>query len=286
VPELWGEREDGGTVGFSWSDLCEGDTWHSRHPSPSSGPAGVTSHEYVLPAIQREFVWKPEQICAFFDSLMRRYPIGSFLFWEIPAADLGDYVFYDFIRSYHEQRGSHCPLVRTDELPANKPVTAILDGQQRMTALNIGLRGSYARRLPRKWWNNPDAYPERRLYLNIAAAAEDNDQKLAYDFRFMTEKEVKDANKEGVAHWFLGPEDPRNSPTALLRSGSSPTSRSGGWPPTTSSHSRRWTAFGSWSSKTVWSATTQWRIESWTTFSISSSGSTAAAPCCRTRTCC
>lgn len=30
---------------------------------------GVTSHEYVLPAIQREFVWKPEQICVFFDSL-------------------------------------------------------------------------------------------------------------------------------------------------------------------------------------------------------------------------
>jgi len=49
----------------------------------------ITTHEYVLPAIQREFVWKPEQICAFFDSLMRRYPIGSFLFWEIPTAALG-----------------------------------------------------------------------------------------------------------------------------------------------------------------------------------------------------
>ncbi len=166
---------------------------------------GVASHEYVLPAIQREFVWKPEQICAFFDSLMRRYPIGSFLFWEIPAADLGNYVFYDFIRFYHEQRSPHCPLVRTDELPSGKPVTAILDGQQRMTALNIGLRGSYAKRLPRKWWNNPDAYPEKRLYLNIAAPAADNDQKLAYDFRFLTELEAQQANGEDGAHWFLVP---------------------------------------------------------------------------------
>lgn len=166
---------------------------------------GVTSHEYVLPAIQREFVWKPEQICAFFDSLMRRYPIGSFLFWEIPAADLGNYVFYDFIRSYHEQRSAHCPLVRSDELPSGKPVTAILDGQQRMTALNIGLRGSYAKRLPRKWWNNPDAYPEKRLYLNIASPAADNDQKLAYDFRFLTEQEAQQANGEDGAHWFLVP---------------------------------------------------------------------------------
>lgn len=164
---------------------------------------GVTVHEYVLPAIQREFVWKPEQICAFFDSLMRRYPIGSFLFWEIPAADLGNYVFYDFIRAYHEQRAAHCPIVRHDELPSSKPVTAILDGQQRMTALNIGLRGSYAKRLPRKWWNNPDAYPERKLHLNVAAPAEDNDQKLAYDFRFLTDSEAADANAGGAAHWFL-----------------------------------------------------------------------------------
>jgi len=29
---------------------------------------GIASHEFVLPAIQREFVWKPEQICAFFES--------------------------------------------------------------------------------------------------------------------------------------------------------------------------------------------------------------------------
>ena len=34
----------------------------------------IERHEYVLPAIQREFVWNPEQICALFDSLMQGYP--------------------------------------------------------------------------------------------------------------------------------------------------------------------------------------------------------------------
>lgn len=53
---------------------------------------GIASHEFVLPAIQREFVWKPEQICAFFDSLMRRYPIGSPLSWEVPTTDPSGYV--------------------------------------------------------------------------------------------------------------------------------------------------------------------------------------------------
>jgi len=163
---------------------------------------GITTHEYVLPAIQREFVWKPEQICAFFDSLMRRYPIGSFLFWEIPVADLGGYVFYDFIRAYHERRQAHCPIVRTDQLPSGKSATAILDGQQRLTALNIGLRGSYAKRLPRKRWNNDDAFPEKRMYLNIAAPAGENDQKLQYDFRFLTADEASAGNCDS-AHWFL-----------------------------------------------------------------------------------
>jgi uncharacterized protein with ParB-like and HNH nuclease domain len=46
----------------------------------------IRTHEYVLPATQHEFVWKPEQVYAFFDSLMRRYRIGSFLSWGIPAA--------------------------------------------------------------------------------------------------------------------------------------------------------------------------------------------------------
>ena len=165
---------------------------------------GITAHEYVLPAIQREFVWKPDQICAFFDSLMRRYPIGSFLFWEIPADDLGDYVFYDFIRNYHERRAAHCAIVPRDALPSGKPATAILDGQQRMTALNVGLRGSHAKRLPRKCWNNPDAFPKKKLYLNIAAPASENDDKLMYDFRFLTKEEAVDGNVDG-AHWFPVP---------------------------------------------------------------------------------
>jgi hypothetical protein len=40
----------------------------------------IWKHDYVLPAIQREFVWNPEQICKLFDSLMQGFPVGSFLF--------------------------------------------------------------------------------------------------------------------------------------------------------------------------------------------------------------
>lgn len=39
--------------------------------------AEVARHGYVLPAIQREFVWKPEQVCRFFDSMIQGYPIQA-----------------------------------------------------------------------------------------------------------------------------------------------------------------------------------------------------------------
>ena len=43
----------------------------------------IESNKYLLPAIQREFVWKHSKIEWLFDSIMRNYPISSFLFWEV-----------------------------------------------------------------------------------------------------------------------------------------------------------------------------------------------------------
>lgn len=40
----------------------------------------IDSKKYLLPSIQREFVWGTDQIEMLFDSLMRDYPINSFLF--------------------------------------------------------------------------------------------------------------------------------------------------------------------------------------------------------------
>jgi len=162
----------------------------------------VRKHEYVLPAIQREFVWSTDQIARLFDSLMRGYPIGSFLFWQVDKDHCTDYVFYDFILKYHQRSGNH--LEKAD-LADEQAVTAILDGQQRLTALNIGLRGSHAEKLPNKRVNNPNAYPERRLHLNLCAKATENDLGIEYDFRFMTRERAEDLTRSSGDHWFLVP---------------------------------------------------------------------------------
>ncbi len=137
---------------------------------------------YLLPAIQREFVWQPRQIERLFDSLMRGYPIGSFLFWRVDPETAKNYNFYQFITTY-DQRKPHNPV---HGAPSSVPgLKAVLDGQQRLTALNVGLHGSGKWKLPRLWWNNPCAFPERRLYLNLLAPQMENEEELSYKFRLL-----------------------------------------------------------------------------------------------------
>lgn len=144
----------------------------------------ISNNKYVLPSIQREYVWDTEQVETLFDSLMQDYPIGAFLFWEIEKAKLQDYDFYEFLRNYHEKNNTHNKKV---DLKGSDGVTAVLDGQQRLTSIYIGLKGSYAYRLKYKQKKSENAYPVRYLYLNLIDDAQDETNK--YDFRFLTDKE-------------------------------------------------------------------------------------------------
>ncbi|WP_298286823.1 DUF262 domain-containing protein [uncultured Lutibacter sp.] len=151
--------------------------------------------KYLLPAIQREFVWGTDQIERLFDSLMRDYPISSFLFWSVEKEKVKDYEFYEFLRQYHERKQIHNPEAN---ISGEEGITAVLDGQQRLTSLYIALKGTYAFKLPRKRWDNPDAYPERKLHLNILASSKEEGRE--YDFRFLTTDEAK--IKNDTTFWF------------------------------------------------------------------------------------
>lgn len=162
----------------------------------------IEQNKIVLPAIQREFVWNPEQICKLFDSLMQGYPFGTFLYWKVEQEHNKNYQFYGFIREYHERDNPHCPAL--GEMP-NRDVTAVLDGQQRLTALNIGLRGSMAKKLPRKRWSNPDAFPTQNLYLDLKwVPDEEDDVGVRYRFDFLTPQNVKvrKDSASGKECWF------------------------------------------------------------------------------------
>lgn len=178
----------------------------------------IQEKSYVLPAIQREFVWKPEQIERLFDSLMQGYPFGTFLFWRVEAATSNKFRFYDFVLNYHQRDAAHCPDLGKLH---HQSMTAVLDGQQRLTALNIGLRGSMAIKQPNKWWNNPDAFPVRTLRLNLLGTAEPDEDGIVYRFRFLDDNQVV---RDSDAHWFnvpdvLGMEDGPAMLTGLMERG-------------------------------------------------------------------
>jgi uncharacterized protein with ParB-like and HNH nuclease domain len=155
----------------------------------------VHRKKYLLPAIQRELVWDTDQIIKLFDSIMRDYTIGSFLFWHVNKERLEDFQFYEFIRNFHERDNTHNPKAN---ISGDEDVTAILDGQQRFTALYLGLKGSYSYKVQWKQWKSDDAFPTRKLYLNLLTESPNSDQK--YDFRFLTKEEVK--KKDEKIFWF------------------------------------------------------------------------------------
>ena len=157
----------------------------------------IQRRDLVLPAIQREFVWGGGQICRLFDSIMQGYPFGAFLYWRVQPENSGNFRFFDFVLNYHQRDNPHCP-----PLPPlhDRQLTAVLDGQQRLTALNIGLRGSMARKRPRLWWNNPDAFPVRTLHLDLLWRPEEDEEGSNYRFDFLTDDQGNRA-RDGEC-WF------------------------------------------------------------------------------------
>jgi len=148
---------------------------------------GIHHKEYLLPAIQREFVWDADQVRRLVDSLMRGYPIGSFLIWKVSPETASSYAFYDFLTDYHAR--DH-PYASRAVVPASQSVLAVLDGQQRLTALNIAVYGSLAVKKKYAWWNSTDAFPKKRLYLNLLTDADPDDLGLRYDLKFLTDEEA------------------------------------------------------------------------------------------------
>jgi hypothetical protein len=89
---------------------------------------------FWLPNIQRPFVWSEEQIGRLFDSIMREYPISTLLVWKTREA----VKHRKFIDNYRRD------IKLTDfYVPDNThSKMMVLDGQQRLQSLFIGLRGS------------------------------------------------------------------------------------------------------------------------------------------------
>lgn len=116
-----------------------------------------------LPNIQRPFVWAEEQIERLFDSIMREYPISTLLVWRTKA-DIKHRRFVDHWR-YNLKVSDAYVMQNT------RAKDMVLDGQQRLQSLFIGLRGSY---------------DGRELHFDVLSGEARLPEDIRYRFRFMT----------------------------------------------------------------------------------------------------
>lgn len=88
--------------------------------------ADIEQGSIKIPQFQREFVWSVEDSAKLLDSILKGFPIGTFILWESR----------DTLRSVRNIGNIQLPTV-----PAGNLVKFVLDGQQRITSLYAALKG-------------------------------------------------------------------------------------------------------------------------------------------------
>ncbi|WP_211092793.1 DUF262 domain-containing protein [Chitinophaga varians] len=146
-----------------------------------------------LPAIQREYVWNTDAIEKLFDSIMCEYPISTFLFWKIREENRNQWTAYEFIRDFNTDN----PHNKEANLAGvSHDIYLVLDGQQRLTSLLIGLKGSYKYFYYR--WH------KTKLYINLLTSPipPENAQDLTYEFKFKPDNKA-DQKNSNPQYWYL-----------------------------------------------------------------------------------
>ncbi len=112
----------------------------------------IETGQIKIPQFQRDFVWDIQKSAQLMDSIVKGYPIGTFIFWRTKER----------LRSVRNLGNITLPDPVEGEF-----VSFVLDGQQRLTSLFASLKGSQIQRESGK----VDDYSE--IYLDLTATEDD-----------------------------------------------------------------------------------------------------------------
>ncbi len=164
----------------------------------------IDGNEMFLPALQRKFVWDKTQIELLFDSIMRNYPIGTFLFWKLHNDKASDYVFYEFLKDYKQNEPYN--RLKTGKFVGGDGdrIIGILDGQQRLSSMYVGLMGTHTEKKKFARSSNIDAYVKTSLHLNLLSlpykASEGKKTELIeeqnFEFRFLADEVATETSRK------------------------------------------------------------------------------------------
>lgn len=172
------------------------------------------NQSYFLPDIQREFVWlkneKERKIELLFDSILRGYPISSFLFWKLKRNDIEtnkdakedseklNFQLYKFIENYDERK-KYNEKVNIEQINSDN-LFIILDGQQRLSSLYIGLKGTRTLKRRGARRDNPNAFEEKRLFINLRHQPKEENPDDNFKFEFLHSDHIPGIDETN--YWF------------------------------------------------------------------------------------
>jgi hypothetical protein len=104
--------------------------------------------KFFLSPLQRKFEWDENKIIGLFNSLYRGIPLGTLFFIEISKSDLEiNQSFYQFSsnQGYKEHMVKHSQESISPDRRKCKDanIISVIDGQQRITSLLVGVQGTY-----------------------------------------------------------------------------------------------------------------------------------------------
>jgi uncharacterized protein with ParB-like and HNH nuclease domain len=120
-----------------------------------------------LPNIQRPFVWTEEQICRLFDPILREYPLSTLLVWRTTSGIKRR----KFIDNWKDSLRLSDFGVPSD----TKKKGLVLDGQQRLQSLFIGLKGRFE---------------GKELYFDLLSGDLAAPDDIKYRFRFLAKAQA------------------------------------------------------------------------------------------------
>jgi len=156
----------------------------------------VNNKKMLLPDVQREYCWEPEDIEYLFESILSDYPIGSCIIWKTTGKIINDNKLnlYCFLDNCKKKRGER---QKNDKNPSIVPNSdefyIVLDGQQRITSMNIALKGIYSV-LPKWKKKDKNSWIDKELYYDLDCYNNKDDDQYAKHFAFLSSNEISAGN--------------------------------------------------------------------------------------------
>lgn len=134
-----------------------------KQPKPDSEKYSDLIHKIEngtikIPKFQRDFVWSIEKTAKLLDSILKGYPIGTFILWRT-AERINDI--------------KNVGNLEIPDTPVGDKVEYVLDGQQRITSLFAAYLGAEIQKIGEKKITN-----YRNIVVNLNSSTEGNDEQI------------------------------------------------------------------------------------------------------------